>query len=41
MATLSGEVLYSRCGYHPVAAEPALVDGVEVPLIRMRKPLEI
>lgn len=40
MATLSGENLYRRAGYQPVAQEPALVDGVEVPLLRMRKSLE-
>jgi GNAT superfamily N-acetyltransferase len=40
MATLSGERLYSVCGYVPiehVTCPP--VDGVEVPLIRMRKTL--
>lgn len=40
MATLSGEQLYRRCGYEPVAREPALVEGVEVPLLRMRKSLD-
>src|SRR5262245_5729376 len=42
MATLSGERLYSVCGYVPletVDSEP--IDGVTVPLIRMGKALQI
>ena len=38
MATLSGEALYRTCGYLPVEhILSAPVDGVTVPLIRMRK----
>ena len=40
MATLSGEPLYRTCGYVPVeriVSDP--IDGVTVPLIRMRKSL--
>jgi GNAT superfamily N-acetyltransferase len=40
MATLSGEPLYRTCGYLPVEhIESAPVDGITVPLIRMRKSL--
>ena len=40
MATLSGEPLYRTCGYLPVERiVSAPVDGVTVPLIRMRKRL--
>lgn len=39
MATLSGRPLYAACGYEPVETTAAMVDGVEVPLIRMRKGL--
>jgi GNAT superfamily N-acetyltransferase len=40
MATMSGVPLYAACGY--VEVEPVLsapVDGVQVPLVRMEKPL--
>lgn len=39
MATLSGEPLYRVAGYSPVEQVESVVDGVAVPLIRMRKPL--
>lgn len=39
MATLSGEPLYRAVGYQPIEHVKHLVDGVEVPLIRMEKPL--
>lgn len=40
MATLAGEPLYVACGYQPLerTSSPP-VDGVVVPLVRMRKPL--
>ena len=39
MATLSGEPLYRAVGYHPVEEVVDMVDGVGVPLVRMRKVL--
>ena len=39
MATLAGEPLYRACGYEQVERISAAVDGVAVPLVRMRKPL--
>lgn len=40
MATLAGEPLYRACGYHPVESIlSAPIDGVRIPLIRMRKSL--
>lgn len=40
MATLAGEPLYRACGYAPIESVlSAPVEGVHVPLIRMRKPL--
>ncbi|APX65848.1 GNAT family N-acetyltransferase [Sphingomonas sp. gentR] len=40
MATLAGEPLYRACGYAPIEAiRSAPVEGVQVPLIRMGKPL--
>lgn len=39
MATASGRPLYLACGYRDVAPEDADVNGVTVPLTRMRKPL--
>ena len=41
MATMAGVPLYRACGY--VEAEPPItanIDGVEVPLVRMEKPLD-
>ena len=41
MATLAGEPLYRACGYEPVETVlSAPIDGVCVPLIRMRKQLD-
>ncbi len=40
MATLSGEPLYRACGYRPVEHTEAVVDGIAVPLIRMRRSLD-
>ncbi|MCQ8241218.1 GNAT family N-acetyltransferase [Rhizosaccharibacter radicis] len=40
MATLSGQPLYVAAGYQPVETVDANVQGVVVPLIRMRKSLE-
>jgi GNAT superfamily N-acetyltransferase len=41
MSTLAGEPLYRTCGYVPVGAPEAFHhDGVNVPLIRMRKHLD-
>lgn len=37
MSTASGEPLYAACGYRPLERADADVDGVSVPLIRMRK----
>ena len=37
MATLAGEPLYRACGYHQVERIMAIVDGIEVPLVRMEK----
>lgn len=37
MATKAGEPLYRACGYEGVEAVSAAVDGVTVPLLRMRK----
>ncbi len=39
MATLSGQPLYVACGYAPVESVEADVDGIAVPLVRMRKRL--
>ena len=39
MATLSGERLYAVSGHGPVEAVEAKVEGIVVPLIRMRKSL--
>lgn len=39
MATLAGEPLYRASGYVEIERTAAPVDGVDVPLIRMRKPL--
>ncbi len=39
MATLAGEPLYRASGYVEIERTAASVDGVDVPLIRMRKPL--
>ncbi|WP_288457213.1 GNAT family N-acetyltransferase [uncultured Sphingomonas sp.] len=39
MSTASGERLYAACGYRPLESADAEVDGVVVPLIRMRKVL--
>ena len=39
MATLSGERLYAVAGYRPVETVEAKVEGVVLPLIRMRKAL--
>ena len=40
MGTAGGVPLYRACGYHPVERADADVDGVIVPLTRMRKELE-
>mgnify|MGYP002651211703 CR=1 FL=1 len=37
MSTMSGQPLYESCGYRPVEPVTADVDGVAVPLLRMRK----
>lgn len=39
MATMSGVPLYRAAGYVEIEPRIDLVDGVEVPLVRMRKPL--
>lgn len=39
MATMSGVPLYTACGYVEIEPRVDLVDGVEVPLVRMHKPL--
>ena len=39
MSTASGERLYVACGYRPLERADANVDGIVVPLIRMRKVL--
>ena len=39
MSTMSGVPLYTACGYVPVEPHVDLVEGVEVPLVRMRKDL--
>ncbi|WP_322963932.1 GNAT family N-acetyltransferase [Sphingomonas fuzhouensis] len=39
MGTAGGAPLYAACGYHPIARADAAVDGVVVPLTRMRKTL--
>jgi GNAT superfamily N-acetyltransferase len=41
MATLSGEPLYLACGYQPVERVEDARGGASVPLIKMRKPLEV
>ena len=42
MATLSGEPLYHACGYREIERiVSAPVDGVTVPLVRMRKTLDM
>ena len=37
MGTAGGVPLYVKCGYHPIERADAEVDGVTVPLTRMRK----
>lgn len=37
MSTMSGRPLYESCGYRPVEPVTAQVEGVAVPLLRMRK----
>lgn len=39
MSTASGERLYAACGYRPLERADADVNGIIVPLIRMRKVL--
>lgn len=39
MGTAGGVPLYAACGYYPVERADAQVDGVTVPLTRMRKTL--
>jgi GNAT superfamily N-acetyltransferase len=39
MATLAGEPLYRACGYRAIERTSAAVDGVTIPLVRMRKHL--
>ena len=39
MGTAGGVPLYAACGYHIVEHADAQVDGVVVPLTRMRKAL--
>lgn len=39
MATLSGQPLYIANGYQPVETTEAIVSGIAVPLVRMRKAL--
>jgi GNAT superfamily N-acetyltransferase len=39
MATLAGERLYRTCGYVELERVVATVAGVDVPLVRMGKPL--
>ncbi len=39
MATMSGVPLYVACGFVEVEPVTATVDGVQVPLVRMEKPL--
>lgn len=39
MATLSGQPLYTACGYHGVETTQAVVNGIGIPLVRMRKDL--
>lgn len=39
MATLSGERLYAASGYVPVESVKPVVDGIAIPLVRMRKQL--
>jgi GNAT superfamily N-acetyltransferase len=38
-ATLSGEPLYIACGYRAIEPIPVEAEGIELPLIRMGKPL--
>ena len=41
MATLAGEALYRACGYEPIEALLSeAIEGIRVPLVRMRKSLE-
>ena len=40
MATMSGRPLYAACGYAEIEPAFADVDGVEVPLMKMAKPLK-
>jgi GNAT superfamily N-acetyltransferase len=41
MATLAGEALYRACGYEAVEAfHTEAIEGIRVPLVRMRKSLE-
>ncbi len=37
--TLAGEPLYTACGYHVVERITETIDGIKLPLIRMRKAL--
>lgn len=39
MGTMSGQPLYTACGYRPIEAVTDDVGGVPVPLVRMRKEL--
>ena len=39
MATLSGERLYTACGYSAVESVNVIAQGIEIPMIRMQKPL--
>ena len=39
MATMAGVPLYRACGYAEVEPVNATVDGIQVPLVRMEKPL--
>lgn len=39
MATLAGQPLYTSCDYAEVERTSDVIDGVEVPLVRMRKAL--
>ncbi len=39
MATLSGQPLYTACGYERTEMVETVVDGIRIPLVRMRKDL--
>jgi len=41
MGTMSGQPLYAAAGYRPIEAVTDMVDGVPVPLVRMRKEFDI